>query len=71
MLISHIKKSWQRCGHGYRVSPDLRRVNFVSAADDLHITQAAVRQRIKAAEDCFGCKLFVRPPFLLRTSLGL
>ncbi|MGH8487975.1 MAG: LysR family transcriptional regulator [Gammaproteobacteria bacterium] len=35
----------------------------MSAAHDLHITQAAVRQRIKAAEDCFGCKLFMRPLF--------
>lgn len=34
--------------------------NFVSAADELHITQAAVSRRIKAAEDYFGCKLFVR-----------
>ncbi len=34
--------------------------NFVGAADQLHITQAAVSRRIKALEDYLGCALFVR-----------
>jgi LysR family transcriptional regulator, flagellar master operon regulator len=37
--------------------------NFVSAADDLHITQAAVSRRIKAAEGYSGvsCSCAIKP----------
>jgi len=34
--------------------------NFISAAQRLHLTQAAVSRRIKALEDYLGCPLFVR-----------
>ena len=48
-----------------------RRRSFTAAADELHVTQAAVSQQIRTLEEQLGAKLFLREPRGLRlTALG-
>ncbi len=49
-----------------------RTESFTAAAQELHLTQAAISYQVRALEDCLGCEMFERLPRGVRlTAMGI